>query len=125
MPVRFEQVNLSHSPATSVWDGMNGNLPGSAAGAERKRAPESQDFGRGKARDNDGLPDRERLEMVLDAKRAQLAKMQQLSQVRFLKLFISRSYLDELGHEVRAYELMVAGLSEQPLKAPIPFRRAG
>jgi len=47
---------------------------------------------------------RERREMILDAKRAQLRKMEQLSRTRFIRSFISQVYLDDLAEEIQLYE---------------------
>jgi len=51
---------------------------------------------------------REKKEMILDARRAQLNKMEQLSRARFIRIFISQAYLDELAVEIEHCEQMLA-----------------
>jgi len=42
--------------------------------------------------------------LILDAKRSQLKKMQQLSRLRFINKLISRAYLDEVASDIAWYE---------------------
>jgi hypothetical protein len=46
------------------------------------------------------LCERNKIELILDAKRSQLKKMQQLSRLRFINKLISPAYLDELADEI-------------------------
>jgi hypothetical protein len=52
------------------------------------------------------LRDRNKIELILDAKRSQLKKMQQLSRLRFINKFISHAYLDELAADIAWHEAL-------------------
>jgi hypothetical protein len=53
------------------------------------------------------LRDRNKIELILDAKRSQLKKMQQLSRLRFINKFISHAYLDELAADIAWHEALL------------------
>jgi hypothetical protein len=58
-----------------------------------------------------------RMELILDAKRSQFRKMQQLSKRRFIGKLISEDYLDELSADI-AWSESVAELLANELKQP-------
>ncbi len=65
------------------------------------------------------LRERNKIELILDAKRSQLKKMQQLSRLKFINKLISPAYLDELAAEIVWQEaLLEKAVSElQPSNA--------
>jgi hypothetical protein len=106
---------MESSTAASKWEEKRGNQASSVAGDYHRvlQAENSlKDSAPVIAQARVVSQRRERTEMLLDVKRAQLNKMEQLSHVRFIRHFISQAYLEDLAKEIRGYEQTLADWQE-------------
>jgi hypothetical protein len=107
MSTNTQKSQTESSAPTSAWWGREANRFSSLAGEFHRisqAASSSKVDSQGIAQARSVSRQHERQEMILDAKRAQFRKMQQLSHTRFIRFFISRAYLDELAQEIQLYE---------------------